>query len=286
MSTIEMIPISQVRLLNPRLRNKARFSEIVSNIEAVGLKKPITVSPRPEEPGTYDLVCGQGRLEAFTALQQTSVPAIVRPLPKHDCLIMSITENVTKRRSTSLDLVHELRTQRDKGRTHAQIAAELEMSPSYVSMLLRLVDNGEDVLLRAVDGGHIPIAVAADIATSNDASIQESLTEAYVSKRLSGKALLVARRLVERRRGIGKPGTTPARTRSKCTTEELVQAFQKECRRQKRVAKAARVTEIRLVFVANAVKRLLADEHFLTLLRAERLDTMPEYLAEAVRSAT
>jgi ParB family chromosome partitioning protein len=279
-----MIPISQVRLLNPRLRNKAKFSEIVGNIAAVGLKKPITLAPRPEEPGTYDLVCGQGRLEAFGALQQTEVPAIIRPVPKHDCYIMSLTENIGKRKSTSMDLVRELRTQRDRGRTHAEIGTDLDISPSYVSMLLRLIDNGEDLLIRAVDGGHIPIAIAAEIATCDDASIQKSLTEAYMTKQLRGKELLVARRLVERRRGRATPGAP--RPKTKCTTEELVRTYQKECRRQKRIAKAARVTEMRLVFVASAMKRLLADENFVNLLRAEKLATMPEYLADAVRCAS
>ncbi len=42
---------------------------------------------------------------------------------------------------------------------------------------------------------------------------------------------------------------------------------------------------MRLVFVANALKRLLSDENFVNRLRAEKLDTMPEYLAEAVRRA-
>ena len=65
-----------------------------------------------------------------------------------------------------------------------------------------------------------------------------------------------------------------------------MRTYQKECRRQKRLAKAARVTEMRLVFVANALKRLLADENFLNLLRAEKLDSMPEYLADAVRRAS
>ena len=52
-----------------------------------------------------------------------------------------------------------------------------------------------------------------------------------------------------------------------------------------KLVKAARVTEMRLVFVANGLKRLLGDENFVNLLRAEKLDTMPEYLADAVRSA-
>src|SRR5271165_3449744 len=99
MTAIQRIPMTQIRLLNPRARSKARFSEIVNNIAAVGLKKPITVAPREEEPGTYDLICGQGRLEAYQSLGQTEVPALVRDVPKHDRYIMSLIENVGRCRT-------------------------------------------------------------------------------------------------------------------------------------------------------------------------------------------
>ena len=284
MTRVAMIPISQVRILNPRARNRAKFSEIVGNIAAVGLKKPITVAPREEEPGTYDLICGQGRLEAFQALDQAEVPALVREVPKPDRYVMSLSENLGKRRHTSMDLVRELQRLRDRGDTHAQIAEQIQVSAAYVSILLRLIDKGEDRLIRAVDSKQIPINVASEIASSDDASIQKSLEEAYTSKRLRGKALLVARRLVEERRR-DKAGAHPPRPKGKCTPEKLVRAYQKECRRQKRIAKQARVTEMRLLFVANALKRLMADENFVNLLRAERIEKMPEYLAEAVRRA-
>ena len=52
MTSIQMIPIARIRQVNPRARSKAKFSEIVKNIAAIGLKKPITVAPREEEPGT------------------------------------------------------------------------------------------------------------------------------------------------------------------------------------------------------------------------------------------
>ena len=61
---IEMIPISRINVLNPRSRNKRQHREIVNNIEAIGLKRPITVSLRQGPGGPrYDLVCGQGRLD-------------------------------------------------------------------------------------------------------------------------------------------------------------------------------------------------------------------------------
>jgi ParB family chromosome partitioning protein len=285
MTTVTMIPMSQVRLLNPRARNKAKFAEIVKNIAAIGLKKPITVAPRAEEPGTYDLVCGQGRLEAFEALEQTEVPALVRSVSKHDCYIMSLIENLAKRGSTTMDLVREIQALRNHGYTHEEVAEKVDISSGYISMLLRLIDKGEERLIHAVEKGQIPIAVATMIASSDDASIQQSLADAYTSKQLRGKALLTARKLVEERRDR-KAGASAPRPKTKLTAEKLVRTFQKECRRQKRLAKTARVTELRLVFVANALKRLLADDNFVNLLRAEKLDKMPEYLADAVRRAS
>jgi ParB family chromosome partitioning protein len=43
---IESIPIAEIGVVNPRSRDKLRFHIIVANIEAVGLKRPITVAKR------------------------------------------------------------------------------------------------------------------------------------------------------------------------------------------------------------------------------------------------
>jgi len=72
---VQMIPISQIRILNPRSRKKKIFDNVVSNISNLGLKRPITVAPRQEDTDgkCYDLICGQGRLEAFITLGQTEI---------------------------------------------------------------------------------------------------------------------------------------------------------------------------------------------------------------------
>ena len=65
--TVRLIPIGQITVLNPRVRNKRVFGELVASIRQLGLKKPITVSQRRGQQG-YSLVCGQGRLEAVVSL--------------------------------------------------------------------------------------------------------------------------------------------------------------------------------------------------------------------------
>src|SRR3546814_3373319 len=95
---IEMIPISRITVLNPRARNKRQHREIASNIEAIGLKRPIKVSRRDDADGPrYDLVCGEGRLEAFQMLGQTEIPAVVIDAPESECLVMSLVENIARR---------------------------------------------------------------------------------------------------------------------------------------------------------------------------------------------
>src|ERR1051325_2727074 len=95
-----MIPIERIRILNPRHREKKKFELIVQSIQNLGLKKPIQVSLRSaheaEEPG-YDLVCGQGRLEAFVALGHKEIPAIVVEVSKEDRLLRSLIENMARR---------------------------------------------------------------------------------------------------------------------------------------------------------------------------------------------
>jgi ParB family chromosome partitioning protein len=74
--TVQMIPVAKITVVNPRARNRKIFREIIANIAQVGLKKPITVTKHTDPDGEfrYDLVCGQGRLEAFKALGQGEVP--------------------------------------------------------------------------------------------------------------------------------------------------------------------------------------------------------------------
>ncbi|XZQ36014.1 hypothetical protein ACTTAH_17370 [Rhodobacter capsulatus] len=48
---------------------------MVANIASIGLKRPITVAPRPgTDPTEYDLVCGQGRLRSLHRVKADANP--------------------------------------------------------------------------------------------------------------------------------------------------------------------------------------------------------------------
>ena len=141
--------------------------------------------------------------------------------------------------------------------------------------------KGEERLLRAVEKEQIPLTVAITIAGSNDVAVQRALAEAYEKKELRGKARLTARRLVEERRSRGKAFHRGVRSRTNgaVSSEQLLKAYREETARQKATVQKAKLCETRLVFAVSALKQLFGDGNFTTLLRAEALDSLPQYLA-------
>ncbi len=47
-NSVQLIPISEINILNPRVRNELIAAEIRHNIQSIGLKRPITVTPQTE----------------------------------------------------------------------------------------------------------------------------------------------------------------------------------------------------------------------------------------------
>lgn len=283
-SAIPRIPISSITVLNPRVRGKRGYRELVASIAALGLKKPVTVRLRPSGQG-YDLVCGQGRLEAYKELGETEIPAIVIQADEDDCFVMSLVENLARRQHTPLELMRSIADLRGRGITHAQIADRTGFSYEYISAICLLLDRGEHRLLVAVERGLVPHTVAIEIARAEEGDVQAALLDAYESKKLPGDQIVAVRKIVEQRRLLGKGLfrlSGPGSRAKQVSADVLVRSYKREADRQRSLVKKAEIAQRRLVFVATALRQLHGDEHFANLLRAEGLPTMPRQLAERI----
>ncbi len=151
-----------------------------------------------------------------------------------------------------------------------------------VSGLLALKNAGEERLLEAAVTGQIPLGVAMDIARTEDMQAQRELLKAYEANQLNQVSIRTVKRLIERRRFFGKRRGEVARNPRKSRTgaENLVNTYKRERQRQKLLIRKAKFCEAKLVFIVTAFSRLLSDENFMTLLRAESLVTMPRRLWE------
>ena len=278
---VELIPIDRITVVNPRIRNKRVFKEIVDNIAKVGLKRPITVSRRAEAGGPYyDLVCGQGRLEAYRTLGQVQVPALVVTADPEDCLVASLVENCARRQHKAIDLLQDIGGMRQRGHSVPDIARRTGLTSEYVGWVAHLIETGEQRLLQSVESGTIPINVAIEIADTPDQDVQAALASAYEQGLLKGKKLLAAKRLIEIRRRRGKGlDWGRERIRPQVSADALVKAYQEETDRKRVMIRRTEITRSRLVFITEALRKLSRDEQFVALVEDEDLAMMPENIA-------
>jgi ParB family transcriptional regulator, chromosome partitioning protein len=290
---LKVIPIQKIRILNPRARNQRNFHEIVKSIAQVGLKRPITVSPRLSNGDTfeYDLVCGQGRIEAFVQLGQSDIPATVIDAEESDCLVMSLVENCARRQHRAIDLLEDISTLRKRGYSDRDIADKIGVSQDYIRMISTLLGKGEERLVQAVETGILPLNMAIEIAKSDDDEVQRALTQAYTEKKLRGRKLVAVRRLIDQRKRRGKHlhGQSFGRRdgpKRPLTSESMIRVYRQEADRQKLLIKKAEMTQNRLLFVIEAIKALREDKEFGRLLQAESLGSMPAFLEEQLSART
>jgi ParB family chromosome partitioning protein len=285
--TIEMIPVDAIHVLNPRARNRRQHREIVENISTIGLKRPITVSRRQTDNAVrYDLVCGEGRLEAFRMLGEIEIPSIVIDVAEAKCLVMSLVENIARRQHRPIDLMAEIGNLAKRGYNDAEIAEKIGCSRSWVNHVVTLLERGEERLVTAVEAGLIPIAMATEIAQAKSEEAQTILMEGYESGKIRGKKLAAIRRLLDQRlrkkKGVKDKGLGRRSQSKRLTADDLLRVYQREADKQRLLARKADFTQARLLFIVEAMKDLLADEGFTMLLRAEGLAAMPQALAARI----
>jgi ParB family chromosome partitioning protein len=280
---VEMVPVADVVVMNPRARNRRVFNDIVESIALVGLKRPITVTRHCEGESTlYHLVCGQGRLEACKLLGYDEVPALVVTADEEDCLVSSLVENCARRQHRALDLLREIGLMRERGFAVTEIARKTGLSYEYVNGVTRLLAQGEERLLRAVENGTIPISVAVDIAESTDAEVQQALQAAYDDKLLRGRKLIAARQLIEARRRRGKGMRNEPRQKKPLSSHALVRAYQEDTQRKRDLVRRCELAKARLSLVTEALRSLIDDDAFFAILEEEQLSTVPAGLARRI----
>jgi ParB family chromosome partitioning protein len=277
------IRIDLIRILNPRSRNKGVFASVVHNIDRVGLKRPITVTAG--EDGNYDLVCGQGRLEAFRALGATTIPAIVVSASKEDRYLMSLVENIARRRHKTSELLKEIMTLSRRGYTAEQISAKVDLDKAYVYGITHLLAHGEERLVDAVERGVLPLTVAIDISSATDHEVQNALREAYETGGLRGQKLIEVKRILAQRAKNGKGITAQPQHPKRLSAQVVLRMYKQTTAEQRAFRARATRTQEHLSVITSALKQLLADDHLVDLLKTEGLDTIPHRLATRIHES-
>lgn len=219
---IAMIEVDAIRVINSRNRDIKKYNEIVASINALGLKTPIVVAEREIIDGKqyYDLVCGEGRLEAYRKSNEICIPARIINADNEELLLMSLVENIARRQPNRTAILKEIDRLFKEGYSTVEIAQKTGYTPSYINRLKTLIDKGESQLLNVVLAGKLPISVGITIAEcTDDSSIQECINEAYSKGEIKGASLKYIKDTLWKRKNSSKIQKKP-----KYNDESLIEA--------------------------------------------------------------
>ena len=229
-------------------------------------------------------------MNAFRILGETHIPALVVDVSDEDAFIMSLAENIARRGYRPLEILADIEVLRKRGYSPEIIIQKTGLSPKYVKDIVFLLDQGEERLIEGVQRGSIPLTTALEIARANqnategDANLGDLLQEAYENGQLKGRQIIEAKRLIEKRMEHGPASPNRDQIKPPTSSYSLVRTYQREVERQRKMVLKAEHAHQRLLLVVQGLKKLFADEHFVNLLRAEGLDTLPKYLAERINT--
>jgi ParB family chromosome partitioning protein len=273
-----MIPVDKIVVLNPRNRDKQQFAMNVRSIEELGQLKPIVVSARNlEKTGLYELVCGQGRLQAHLQLKRTEIAAEIIDCDKKSALIASLVENIARVPRNTMWFAREMKRMYDDGMTFAKIGSIVGKHQTYVSDYINLVERGESRLIQGVEHGLFSMSLAVRIAQADDATIQNVLMDAFDEGLVNCNTVTRVRRLLELRMNQGR--SPQKRTRGappSFTIKDLARAITASTKDKDNFVRETTRKENRLLALLMGTSVLLADDTLLALLAANNLDTPPK----------
>ncbi len=268
----ERIPVDKIKVINSRDRDKEQFEMNVQSIDQVGLLKPIRVNDKfLQRSGVYELICGQGRLLAHQRLGRKEVLAEVITCSRKEAYLQSLVENIARTKPDSMDLARELKRLHDEGWDFEQIARVACKSVHYIRDYIRLVEQGEERLIRGVDQGVFPIKFAIQVATTDDAQIQNVLMDAFDAGIVTTNNFAQARRIITARSRDAK-----RRDGSKTyTVTQLRQDIVDATKVKVSYVREAETKENRFMALLGEINTLWRDAEFLALLREEKLAERP-----------
>jgi ParB family chromosome partitioning protein len=271
------IPIDKIKVINSRSRDKEQFEMNVDSIDAVGMLKPIRVNDKfLERTEMYELVCGEGRLLAYRQLGRATIVAEVVTCTRKEAHLQSLIENLARFKRDSMEFARELKRMNDEGLPIKEVAAIAgkKKDEAFVRHLIRLVEQGEERLIRGVEQGVFPMGFAVQVAATDDSQLQNVLMDAFDAGLVTTTNFAQARKIISTRAREHK--TRQAGGPTKYTVHQLEQDIVDATKAKASYVREAQTKENRFVTLLNGINTLWKDEALLQILREQKLHQRPE----------
>lgn len=277
-----MIPVDKVKVVNSRTRDKKQFEENTRSIDQMGLYKPILVNKRNlQATGFYELICGEGRLLAHIKLGKTHIKADVWDVDEAIAQLMTLGENIARTPPATIEFARAIKEMHDHGMTMEQLSAITGKCIPYLGDYIRLLEQGEERLIKGVEDGVFPLSFALSVAQSADRSIQHLLMDAFDTGIVTSKNLGRVRRIIEDRLEKGKE-LSSKKAPAPYTVDKLKSDIRQITKEKEAYVYQAGQRESRLMRILVVLKELRGDARFMDLLVAAGLKDPPELKGQYV----
>ena len=272
----EMIPVDKIKVINSRKRDEQQFALNVQSIDVNGQLKDIRVNDKfLARSGFYELICGEGRLIAHQRLGRSHIRAEIVTCTRKQAYLESLVENLARSRPGTMEFARELKQLHDEDWDYDQIAQIACRTPEYIRQYIRLIENGEERLIKGVEQGVFPISFAILVASSDESAIQNVLMDAFdrgiVNCQNFAKArAIINSRLDRRHRGDGKGQT------GNYTVATLTSDIANTTQAKESYVREAQDKETRLFALLDGLTKLWHDTELSKMLAAEGLGDHPE----------
>ncbi len=275
-----MIPVNEINVVNSRRREKKQFNENVRSINEVGLYKPILVNRKNlDSTGLYDLICGEGRLLAHIELGKTHIAADVWDIDERQAHLMTLGENIARTPPQTIEFARALKEMHDYGMDWKELSAITGKTQEYIRNYVRLIEQGEERLVKGVEDGVFSLNFAMSVAQSTDRSIQHLLMDAFDSGVVNTTNLPRVRKIIEDRLEKGKT-LSSKKASAPYTVDKLKRDIRKITREKEAFVYEAGQRENRLMRILVALQRLRKDAAFLAMLKSAGLTEAPQLKGE------
>ncbi|MDD5409608.1 MAG: ParB/RepB/Spo0J family partition protein [Candidatus Omnitrophica bacterium] len=181
------------------------IDELTQSIKEKGVIQPLLVRRRGD---TYELIAGERRLRAATALGVNEIPVIVREVSDQDSLELALIENIQRENLNPIEEAHAYQHLMDKFNiTQEKISTAVGKARVSITNTLRLLKLPHEIQME-MKKGRISFAHGRALLEVDDANQQRRLAQEIISKGLSVRELenlLKSRRPKQIKRNIG-PG--------------------------------------------------------------------------------
>jgi len=212
---------------------------------------------------------------AHQQLGKTHIQADVLDVDERMAHVMTLGENIARTPPQTIEYARALKDMRDHGMSIKEIASITGKSHEYVTNYVRLIDQGEERLIKGVEDGIFALNFAMAVAQSEDRSIQHLLMDAFDNGLVTVTSLPRVRKIIEDRLAKGKAlnSTKPA---APYTVEALKRDIGRITREKESFVREVGIRENRLTRILVTLQQLRSDEAFVKRLHAAGLAERPQ----------